>query len=243
MLASTVAAVVTVVLVSISLTVIPGAVPLKFSAGTKRSWSVLLIVMALEALAIAHESAFIFDHIRGPMTYEYEWSEMPVYPADDENRRRSRGPFYATLKRIESNKDFFDRAWKVQVRCTAVFGRDHQETFLKMHRARRYIDVAAGMLMNTPNRPGQNDQLWRQLEGDVWAGTGALQPGGDRVGLLLTEFVDEIEALCRPLVDQEYKSAWPTLLEAVALGLPSPLNDFLRMAVAEFGSRKPPAAS
>jgi hypothetical protein len=31
-----------------------------------------------------------------------------------EEERRARGPFYAILKRIEAQKEFFERAWKIR---------------------------------------------------------------------------------------------------------------------------------
>jgi len=30
------------------------------------------------------------------------------------DRRKEAGPFFAILKRIEDNKDYFDRVWKLQ---------------------------------------------------------------------------------------------------------------------------------
>src|SRR5262245_16621356 len=106
---------------------------------------------AIEALALVYESKFIFDHIRGLMAYPSEWKDMPEWPGDTEERRGQRGPFYAALKRIEANKDFFERAWKLQVRCTAIFGPAVEETFLLLHKARRTIEVSAGMLMREPH--------------------------------------------------------------------------------------------
>jgi hypothetical protein len=71
---------------------------------------------ALEALALAYEAKFIFESIRSPGSYSYEYESMPAFAADNEERRAERGPFYAALKRIEAHKDFFERAWKVQTR-------------------------------------------------------------------------------------------------------------------------------
>jgi hypothetical protein len=85
---------------------------------------------AIETLALVYESKFIFDHIRSPMSFGYEWQDMPAKPGDSEQLRNARAPFYAILKRIEANRDFFDRAWKLQVRCTALFGPDVEETFI-----------------------------------------------------------------------------------------------------------------
>jgi hypothetical protein len=87
---------------------------------------------AIEALALVYESKFIFDQIRSEMSFPYEWKDMPE-GYGPEGERNARGPFYAILKRIEAQKEFFERAWKIQVRCTALFGPNVEEEFLLMH--------------------------------------------------------------------------------------------------------------
>lgn len=71
------------------------------------------IETAMDTLALVYESKFIFDHIRSEMSFGYEWNDMPQGLGTGEEQRSARGPFYAILKRIEANKDFFDRAWKI----------------------------------------------------------------------------------------------------------------------------------
>ena len=101
---------------------------------------------AIEALALVYESKFIFDNIRSPMSFDYEWKDMPEALA--EQQRNARGQFYAILRSAsQAHKDFFERAWKMQVRCTALFGPSVEETFLLMQRARREIEVSAEMLL------------------------------------------------------------------------------------------------
>ncbi|MGB9367139.1 MAG: hypothetical protein WCE79_14120 [Xanthobacteraceae bacterium] len=73
---------------------------------------------------------------------------MPQIGPDSE--RNTRGAFYAVVKRVRANKDFFDRAWKLQVKCCAIFGPEMEETFLLVHKARRSIEVSAEMLMRDP---------------------------------------------------------------------------------------------
>src|SRR5439155_9886047 len=89
------------------------------------------IAIAFDALTIAYETKFIFGDIRGAMTYGYEWADMKQEPGDTEERRNRRGPFYAAVKRIQTNKEFFDRVWHVQPRCMALFGPKVEETFLR----------------------------------------------------------------------------------------------------------------
>jgi hypothetical protein len=173
------------------------------------------IEIALDALTIAYETKFIFQHIRGVMAYGYEWADMPERPGDTEEKRNRRGPFYAALKRINANKEFFDRVWHVQPRCMAVFGPHVEATFLKLHQARRHIEVAAQMLADKVDEPYETGdestrKLYQQMRRDVWD-QGTFDPEKERVGKMLTEFVEEIVVITQPVIEGQYrgiKSPW-----------------------------------
>jgi hypothetical protein len=79
------------------------------------------IEIAFEGLSIAYETKFIFDAIRSPAAFPYEWRDMPRMDGETDNDWSRRGSFYAILKRIANNKDFFERIWKLQPRFMAVF--------------------------------------------------------------------------------------------------------------------------
>lgn len=161
------------------------------------------IEVAIDALALCYEARFIFDGIRSPMAYPSEWNDMPAIGANAE--RSQRGAFYATLKRVRANKDFFDRAWKIQVKCAALFGSNVEDVFLLMQKARREIEVSAEMLMHDPhpqNATDDNRRLWQKWRNNVWAIT-----NDDSVSTQLKRFRHEIEALCRPIVDHGYKKS------------------------------------
>ena len=95
------------------------------------------------------------------------------------------------------------------MRCTALFGPNVEEVFLLMHRARREIEVSAGMLFHDP-RPSvetpDNLETWNRFRADVWPAYGTRAKGGDRVGQKLTEFTAKMENLCRPIIDREYRT-------------------------------------
>src|SRR5260370_39866133 len=99
-------------------------------------------------LSLAYEAKYIFGVIRGPLAYEHEWEDMPADPSETESQRRRRGPFYATLKRIDAQKLFFERVWKLHPRCMTAFGPQADEIFLLLHRARREIEDSAQMLLD-----------------------------------------------------------------------------------------------
>lgn len=161
---------------------------------------------AIEALSLVYESRFVFDHIRNEMSFPYESKDMPTgdRPEDQQNARR---PFYAILKRIDAQKGFFERAWKVQVKCTALFGSEVEDVFLLMQRARREIEVSAEMLLDDPqptHKSQDNLETWKQFRADVWPAYGLQAKDGDKVGRKLAEFKAKMEILCRPIIDREF---------------------------------------
>ena len=110
------------------------------------------------------------------------------------------------MKRVEAHKDFFDRAWKLQVRCAALFGPELEQTFLLLQKARRDIEVSAQMLYENPfpqNDDADNRSIWAEWRATVW-GHGSKKEGGDDTGKMLGQFRSEIEAACRPVVDREF---------------------------------------
>ena len=165
---------------------------------------------AIDALQYVAESKFMLDSIRAEMTFDHEWESMPQFPGDNEGRRGQRGPAYAILKRIEGAKEFFDRGWRLQARCGAIFGPELEETFLLLQRARREMEVAAEMLTRDPHpthNTEDNRDTWNMLRAALWASYGRLAKEGDKVGAKLTQFRSEVEAACRPVVDREFGRA------------------------------------
>jgi hypothetical protein len=156
------------------------------------------IELAFEILALAYESKFVFDAIRSPASFGYEYEDMEKRPGESQAEWDARGPYYAILKRIGAHKDFFERIFKIQPRCMAVFGEKAEEIFLLLHKSRREIEVSAQML---GWREGFNPEQQEQMRRDIWD-HGDLE--NDKVGVKLLRFRKSIEGLCGPIVDREY---------------------------------------
>jgi hypothetical protein len=62
------------------------------------------IETAIEALAISYESKYIFDAIRSPMNFGYEWKDMPKAPGETDAEWDKRGPFCAVVVLCYSGK-------------------------------------------------------------------------------------------------------------------------------------------
>ena len=158
------------------------------------------IEVALDALALAYESKYVFSNIRSPATFSHEIADVPKQPEETDEDVRRRAPYYAVLKRVYDNRDFFDAVWKLQPRCMAMFERTAEDIFRLMHEARRDIEISAQMLSRKEARWNQEQR--EQMEWDIWDHAD-VYPERDRVGKKLVEFQARIEALCRPIVDEE----------------------------------------
>jgi hypothetical protein len=170
------------------------------------------IEAAIDALALMYESKFIFEDIRSGITYFAEWDDMPVKPGEQDAQRNERGGYYAIWKRTRSYKEFFERAWKLQVRCAAIFGFEMEEVFLLLQKARREIEVAAETLARDPvatNRTPGNIETWKQFHDVVWMNHAKTRGKEDEVGKKLTEFQKGIKKVCRPIVNKEYRDKSP----------------------------------
>jgi hypothetical protein len=165
------------------------------------------IELAFDALAIAYESRFIFGHISTAFTFAGEHQVMEKLPGESDDEWSRRGTYHAIFKRIEANKEFFDRVWKLQPRFMAAFGPGTEEIFLLLHQSRRDVEVAAGMLGQEDKmyREG-NDKLqrsWKKAPRDLWP-TGEFEPEKDVVSRRLEDFQKRMEKICKPIIDREY---------------------------------------
>ncbi len=168
--------------------------------------------VAFQALKLAYQSTYVFEHIRSPLIEAYEWADMPKL-AGDETKRSNRGTYYAILKRIEANKDFFKSVWDIQPACMAMFGVKIEQTFLELHKARRAVEVACQMLHNHLDDismiPDPHKELWEQLRADLSGDPLGITKEGDRVAMRLTAFRDGIEGSCRPVVERRWRRPKP----------------------------------
>jgi hypothetical protein len=159
------------------------------------------IEVAIKTLELASESISVFEAIRRTMTFPHEWQDMPSLPTGDtEQRRQQRGPYYVALKNIEARMKVFERARKLQVQCSALFGRTVEELFRPLFIALARLRTSADMLY-------RRDPLLQQSAVEFWNGRAAdVAPPleGDEIERMLVEFRAGIEGLCRPIVQRGY---------------------------------------
>jgi hypothetical protein len=157
------------------------------------------IQFAIDALSLAYETEEIFKHIRSPMTSAVEYKDMPTTPGESDKDRRARGSDFVVLKRLAQQREFFERAWKLQPLGMALFGPETATTFSLLYGARKEIETASELLVW--HRDGLNPESkarYRKIAFDY--GT----PADDAVGQKLADFKNRIEKLCRPVLDRKY---------------------------------------
>src|SRR5712664_999358 len=169
------------------------------------------IDVALEGLALAYESAIVFDEIRSPLRSDFEWEKMPNSNESAE-RRKARGSHWTVLKRIDDKKDFFNRLWELQPTFMAVFGPETEAIFSKLHGARNRIEYSSEALIDAvgiEHDPSDQEMrnFYRQLRVDTSCSRGEAGREGDAVGKMILEFRNGIEELARPIVDREFGKA------------------------------------
>jgi len=164
--------------------------------------------IALDALSLAYESQFVFDGIRNSGSFGYESEDAKKFEGESDEDFARRKTFYVILKRVDDNKDFFARVFKLQPHFMAVFGPENEQ----LHLARVDVVIAAQMLSRRDTGPWTEEKSKRltRLEADVWSGMAAAYskeelPEGDRVQKKLDDFKNGIATLCRPIVNREFK--------------------------------------
>jgi hypothetical protein len=99
-------------------------------------------------------------------------------------------------------------------RFTAPFGHHSTSPFRTIFQARNRVMISAGMLVSTSDRDERNEhemELQRKWEADIWG-------VGDETDVLAREIegaVSQIEALCRPVLD-ERPGQWEKLRSVLA---------------------------
>jgi hypothetical protein len=133
-----------------------------------------------------------FENILSPMSFDYEWKDMPKAAGENDVSWNRRGPFYAVGQRVKASKDLFNRVFTLQQRCMAALGPEYEGIFMLLHKSRRDIEVASEMLAwKAYNQNGadveHNEAFYEQCRRDIWD-IGNFQREKDKAGQRLVEF-------------------------------------------------------
>lgn len=165
------------------------------------------IDVAIEALAIAFEACSAFDIIRARLIKRYETDQLRT----THGIHTEEHTILALLKRVEAQQPFFDKALALEPRFVAVFGTN--ATFERLFAARREVIVTADAFLfdlRTELEPVDTEARaqrvkWRK---QLFASPGVVDVE-DEVGKTLQRFRDDIEKLCRPIVQHTFDQKKP----------------------------------
>lgn len=159
--------------------------------------------VALEALSIAYEAQMVFQDVRRRFIHEYEWAGMPTEGLSQQQIEQRRS-LWAIINRFDRHVSFFEKLLVLQPKFMAIFGRETQDIFSKLHQARNTIQAACEVLIFVPNPTTKDEQETNaQMRSDIWDHQHPLAKEPGRVTKLIDGFRDEIEKRCFPLVDHE----------------------------------------
>jgi hypothetical protein len=166
------------------------------------------IDIAIEALELAYDCQEVFEIIRSPGSFGSEYADMPRKDGEDDAEWHQRGPFYATLKRLQAHADFFERLAKLRPRYMALFGVPAAEQFQADQRGARL----RGRFCATPllpalrwaGRPEPADTNGVRRMGRHGRRLPRGLPRRGPVDVRIKGFVEETERRCRPIIDRTY---------------------------------------
>jgi hypothetical protein len=156
------------------------------------------IDVAIEALAIGYESKIVFDYIRARQKRLYG---VPGEQIQEQSMSE-------VLNRVDERQPFFDKALQLEPKFVAVFGRDTATIFEHLFSARQHVIAIAELLIDEyrfdpkPENAEVRQQhvKWRT---QIFGGQETVD-APDKIGELLQKFRDEIETICRPIVDRSF---------------------------------------
>jgi hypothetical protein len=165
------------------------------------------IDIALEGLAIARESKYVFARIRNPNGFEGEWRSMPIREGESESDRDRRGTTYAILVRLKTDQDFFDRVSRFLPKAVALFGDVIESYFERLESAESLVrDAAIQLTWQLPVHPEKRSkedfEHRMQLRSYLWAGFG---DGDDRIENELQAFRAETEVFFRKIIKRKFE--------------------------------------
>jgi hypothetical protein len=202
----------TVALSALVVTVCLGIAGLKtFGRWKREKLEEKRIEVAIDTLAIGYEARLVFERIRLPVVGKHEYEEMGPGKVDvSAMARRMKGMAYAVLKRVETNKDFFEKVYTSEAKAVAIFGTRAERVFNFVHQARWEVELSATSLMQyyERNDDGEPEPLSKEHAERWFVNIFCSRDvaGNDSVSLHLADFRNGIQELCGPVMAHEFAS-------------------------------------
>jgi hypothetical protein len=158
--------------------------------------------LAEDVLADFYQARDIINAARSPGSWSYEGATRPKEDWETEDDARTLNAYYATIERLNNQREFFAQFHARRYRFIAHFGMEAGKPYDALHGIYSEIVVAVRMLIKTYHQRDlgslpQNRRTWEASMG--WA------PEDDKIPGRLDALIDTIEKICRPAIQEGEK--------------------------------------
>lgn len=171
--------------------------------------------LAEEVLCLFYEARDAVQHIRNPFSHGNEGSSRKADASETNAQKEAYDRAYILIERFNTHIELFNKMHSVRYRFMAQFGADAGKPFEDFRRILTEIQVSAQALARAwaenhrqfrseTQNTSHNDFIKRQ-ENIFWEGL----PEEDTVKPKVENCINDIEKICRPIIDN--KSAFKTI--------------------------------
>jgi hypothetical protein len=158
--------------------------------------------LAEDVLADFYQARDIINAARSPGSFGYEGATRPKADWESEDETRTLNAYYATIERLNNQREFFAQFYARRYRFVAHFGTEAGKPFDALNQIYSEIVVAVRLLINTHRQRDdgslpQNRRTWEASVG--WA----LED--DKIPGRLDALINTIEKICRPAIQEAVK--------------------------------------
>jgi hypothetical protein len=153
--------------------------------------------LAGDILAAFYEVQRMMPAIRSPGSFGVEGTSRPTSTVKEAPEvERTRDAYYATIERLEKNRETIVRFLSKQFTAMALLGSDAGKPFEELNQILNRIIGSANMLIMTAgnDKPPPLTEKWHA---DIWEGYGDAE---DQVQAQLNKITEAIEAICKPIL-------------------------------------------
>jgi hypothetical protein len=160
--------------------------------------------LAEDVLCLFYRTERAIEAIRCWLSYSFESQTRAPEPDETPEQKEARDRAYVVLKRIQDRAEVFDQLYTLRFRFMARFGRDRAKPFDKMKGVISEMQVSARTLaqlwadqLRQGDRTSQptKEQI-KKHEEVIWS-----MGEADQIEPHVKSIIEEIEAICRPIID------------------------------------------
>ena len=166
-----------------------------------REWRTQLILkkkhdLAEDVLTLFYRCQGLLRHIRSPMGFGGEGSGREPGPNESPEEKEARDRAYVPLARYQQHQEVFDEIFALRFRMMALFGKEAAQPIEGLKDSVGRIFTAASMLATIWGRSMSNADTTRHEE-TIYG----CFDDEDRFDVRVRGFIEDMEAICRPILN------------------------------------------